>query len=37
RRDEFYDEAERAMRSAACSVLIVKDADRVWEMYESLG
>jgi len=36
RRDEFYDETERAMRSAPCSVLIVKDADRVWELYESL-
>lgn len=37
RRDEFYDETERAMRAAGCSVLIVKDEDRVWEMYESLG
>jgi nucleotide-binding universal stress UspA family protein len=36
RRDEFFDEAERAMRSVPCSVLIVKDQDRVWEMYESL-
>jgi nucleotide-binding universal stress UspA family protein len=36
RRDEFFDEAERAMRSVPCSVLIVKDEDRVWEMYESL-
>lgn len=36
RRDEFYDETERAMRAAGCSVLIVKDEDRVWEMYESL-
>lgn len=36
RRDEFYDEAERAMRSVPCSVLIVKDEDRVWNMYESL-
>jgi len=36
RRDEFYNESERAMRSAPCSVLIVKDEDRVWEMYESL-
>ncbi|MBN1359107.1 MAG: universal stress protein [Sedimentisphaerales bacterium] len=36
RRDEFYDEAERAMRTAPCSVLIVKDEDRVWELYESL-
>ena len=37
RRDEFYDEAERAMRTAPCSVLIVKDEDKVWEMYESLA
>ncbi len=36
RRDEFYDETERAMRSAPCSVFIVKDPDRVWELYESL-
>ena len=37
RRDEFYDEAERAMRAAPCSVLIVKDEDKVWDMFESLG
>ncbi len=37
RRDEFYDESERAMRAVTCSVLIVKDEDRVWEMYESLA
>ena len=37
RRDEFYDEAERAMRNVNCSVLIVKDEDRVWEMYQSLS
>jgi nucleotide-binding universal stress UspA family protein len=36
RRDEFYDETERAMRSVPCSVLIVKDEERVWNMYESL-
>jgi nucleotide-binding universal stress UspA family protein len=36
RRDEFYDEAERAMRSVPCSVLIVKDEDSVYDMYESL-
>jgi nucleotide-binding universal stress UspA family protein len=36
RRDEFYDEAERAMRVVPCSVLVVKDEDRVYEMYESL-
>ncbi len=37
RRDEFFDETERAMRAVSCSVLIVKDEDRVWEMYESLA
>ena len=37
RRDEFYDESERAMRSVPCSVLIVKDEDSVWQIYESLA
>jgi len=37
RRDEFYDETERAMRSAPCSVLIVKDEERVYELFESLS
>lgn len=36
RRDEFYDETERAIRMVNCSVLIVKDEDKVWGMYESL-
>ena len=36
RRDQFYDETERAMRSVPCPVLIVKDEDRVWEMYDCL-
>ncbi|MDA3958958.1 universal stress protein [Oceanispirochaeta sp.] len=36
RRDEFYNEVERAMRSVGCSVLIVKNEDRVWSLYESL-
>jgi len=35
RRDEFYNEAERAMRSVRCSVLVVKDEDRVEELFES--
>ena len=35
RRDEIYDEAERAMRSVNCSVLIVKDEDRVWDLFET--
>jgi nucleotide-binding universal stress UspA family protein len=34
RRDEIYDEAERAMRSVGCSVLIVKDEDRIWDLFE---
>lgn len=37
RRDEFYDEGERAMRTVPCSVLIVKNEDRVWQLYDSLG
>ncbi|MFW6138040.1 MAG: universal stress protein [Spirochaetota bacterium] len=36
RRDEFYDEAERAMRAVPCSVLIVKDEERVWDIYNSI-
>jgi nucleotide-binding universal stress UspA family protein len=33
RRDEFYNEAERAMRSVRCSVLIVKDEARVASLF----
>jgi nucleotide-binding universal stress UspA family protein len=36
RRDEFYNESERAMRSVPCSVLIVKDPDKIWDLYEAL-
>ena len=36
RRDQFYDETERAMRSVPCSVLIVKDGDRVYPIYDHL-
>lgn len=36
RRDELYDESERAMRTSPCSVLVVKDEDNVWELYETL-
>jgi len=36
RRDEFYDEAERAMRAVPCSVFIVKDEERVWELYNNM-
>lgn len=34
RRDEFYNESERTMRSVGCSVLIVKDQQRVWDLFE---
>jgi len=37
RRDEFYNEVERAMRSVPCSVLIAKDEDLIWSIYESLA
>lgn len=33
RLDEFYNESERVMRSAPCSVLIVKDEDRVDDLF----
>ena len=36
RRDEFYNETERAMRSSPCSVLIVKDRKMVEEQFEKL-
>jgi nucleotide-binding universal stress UspA family protein len=36
RRDELYNESERAMRNVPCSVLIVKNEERVWEIFESL-
>jgi nucleotide-binding universal stress UspA family protein len=36
RRDEFYDEAERALRTVPCSVLVVKDEDHVFGLYEAL-
>jgi nucleotide-binding universal stress UspA family protein len=35
RRDEFLNESERALRTVPCSVLVVKDTDRVWELFEN--
>jgi nucleotide-binding universal stress UspA family protein len=35
RRDELYNDTERAMRQVNCSVLIVKDEDRVNDLFES--
>lgn len=37
RRDEIMNETERAMRSVHCPVLIVKDEDKTWDLFESLG
>jgi nucleotide-binding universal stress UspA family protein len=36
RRDEFFNETERAMRSSPCSVLMVKDDEKVWNMFDKL-
>jgi len=36
RRDELYNETERAMRSVPCSVLIAKDEEKIWSLYEAL-
>ncbi|GAB1431475.1 universal stress protein [Spirochaetota bacterium] len=35
RRDELYNEAERAMRSVSCPVLIAKGEEKIWDLYES--
>lgn len=36
RRDELYDEADRALRAVPCSVLVVKDEERVTALYDAL-
>jgi len=36
RRDELYNETERAMRLAKCSVLIAKDEDRINDLFDEL-
>lgn len=36
RRDEFLNEAERAMRSTPCPVLLVNDEDEVWDRFDAL-
>jgi nucleotide-binding universal stress UspA family protein len=36
RRDEFYHETERALRLVPCSVLMVKDEERVWDLYDEM-
>ena len=36
RRDELNNETERIIRNVSCSVLMVKDEERVWEMFDQL-
>lgn len=36
RRDELLSETNRMMRTASCPVLVVRDNDTVWDMFESL-
>ena len=36
RRDELYNETERAMRTAPCPVLVAKGEDKIWDLYEAL-
>ena len=36
RRDELYNETERAMRTVQFPVLIAKGEDRIWDLYEAL-
>jgi len=36
RRDELLSEPDRMMRTAPCPVLVVRDNDTIWDMFESL-
>jgi len=36
RRDELHNEVERAIRSVDCSVIIAKDEERIWSLYDKL-
>ena len=36
RRDTFFDEKERILRKCPCSLVIAKDEDRIYQMYEDL-
>ena len=36
RRDEFFNETDRAMRSVKCPVMVIKDEDQVWDIFESI-
>ena len=36
RRDELLSETDRMMRTAPCPVLVVRDNDAIWDMFEAL-
>jgi nucleotide-binding universal stress UspA family protein len=36
RRDELNNDTDRVIRNVSCSVLVVKDEERVWEMFDQL-
>ncbi|MFA5468706.1 MAG: universal stress protein [Sphaerochaetaceae bacterium] len=36
RRDELLSETDRMMRTAPCPVLVVRDNDQIWEMFEAI-
>ena len=36
RRDELNSDTDRVIRNVSCSVLVVKDEERVWEMFDQL-
>ncbi len=36
RRDELLSETDRMMRTASCPVLVVRNNDAIWDMFESL-
>lgn len=36
RRDEFFNETDRAMRSVTCPVLVIRDEERVWDLFETI-
>lgn len=36
RRDELLSETDRMMRTSPCPVLVVRDGDDVWDMFEAL-
>ena len=36
RRDEFFNETDRAMRSVTCPVIVIKDEDQAWNIFESI-